>query len=128
MRLLIHSYLYEYFFVQYWLSVLWNYHVYNNYTTIKLYNTNSDVLRTKSEPSDLRLPSRIKTAPSEDEPDPYKRPSPFLITTPNPEIVSTPKLFQFRQSFYHYVLHNSARFLILSKSRMPLTHPLQSVD
>ena len=127
MRLLIHSYLYEYFYVQL-VSVLWNYPVYNNYTTIKPYITNSDVLRTKSEPSDLRPPRRIKDRAIERMSRSLQRPNPFLITTPNPEIVSTPKPFQFRRLSNHYVPRNSARFFILSKRRMPLTHPPQSVD
>ena len=39
---------------------------------IKPTNINSDVLRTKFEPPDLRLFCRIKTMPSKDKPDLYK--------------------------------------------------------
>ena len=71
-RLLIHSYFYGYFYVQCLLVF------YGNTTYIvtillqNLTNITSDVLRTKSKPQDFRLPHRIKTVPSKDEPNLYK--------------------------------------------------------
>ena len=116
---------YNYFYVQYLLAFLWKYHIRSNYTTLKPYKHQSNVIRTKSKPQDFRPPCRIKTAPSKNEPNLYKG------QVCSYQQLRTPKLFQLRNYFKsnnYYILCNSAQFLILSKSRMPLTHPLQSVD